>query len=129
MARLDHIKKRLEAWARWSLAGTSGGLGFPRAAAFMRLTPRSPYAGGFTPDDEAMHTERAVSALLPHHIDLWHTLQAYYIKQYDIARCAKALRVAESSVKARLCRADGVLDAWFVAQAQVKENARPNKTP
>lgn len=129
MARLDHIKKRLEAWARWALAGTSGGLGFPRAAAFTRLTPRSLSPSSFTPDDEAMQTEHAVAALLPHHIDLWHTLQCYYVKQYDIARCAKALCVAESSVKARLCRADGVLEAWFIAQAELKENARQNKTP
>ena len=124
MSRIDYVKQRLEAWARWSNT-SSGGLGYPSAAAFTRLTPRSSSASGFLPaDSEAMQTEKAVLSLLPHHIDLWHTLQAYYIKGYDIARCARVLSVAESSVKARLCRADAVLDAWFTAQAEVAKKAR-----
>ena len=129
MSRIEHVKRRLEAWARWSLSETSGGLGFPRAAAFTRVTPSASSPSSFVPDSEALQTEKAVLSLLPHHIDLWHTLQAYYIKQYDIARCAKLLMVAESSIKARLGRADAVLDAWFTAQAQVAVNARGNKTP
>lgn len=129
MSRIEHIKKRLEAWARWSTTN-SGGLGYPRASAFTRLTPSSTSPEGFLPaDSEAMQTEKAVLSLLPHHIDLWHTLQAYYIKGYDIARCAKVLTVAESSVKARLGRADAVLDAWFTAQAEIAQRARQNKTP
>lgn len=126
MSRIDHIKKRLEAWARWSTTN-SGGLGYPKASAFTRLTPRSASAAGFLPtDSEALQTEKAVLSLLPHHIDLWHTLQAYYIKGYDIARCARVLSVAESSIKARLCRADAVLDAWLTEQTEVVAKAKKN---
>lgn len=130
MARIEWVKQRLEAWARWSTAPDSGGLGYPSAAAFTRVTPRST-AAGFLPvsDADAMETERAVQSMLPHHIDLWHTLQAYYIKGYDIARCARVLTLAESSVKARLGRADAVLADWFAAKAQIAEQARRNKTP
>lgn len=128
--RIEWVKQRLEAWSRWATAPDSGGLGYPRASAFTRLTPRST-ASGFMPvsDDDAMVTDRAVQAMLPHHIDLWHTLQAYYIKGWDIARCARALTLSESSVKARLCRADAVLAAWFVARQEAAEHARRNKTP
>ena len=130
MARIDSVKKRLEAWARWSSGQDSGGLGYPRAAAFTRMTPRAT-DGSYAPvgDAEAMRTQRAVQSLLPRHIDLWHTLQAYYIQGFDIARCARVLRVAESSIKSRLCRADAVLDAWFTDQAEMAERARMNKEP
>jgi len=130
MARIEYVKQRLESWARWSHSQTSRGLGYPAASAFTRVGPRST-ASSFLPvsDDEAMRTEKAVMSMLPHHMDLWHTIQAYYIKGYDIARCANVLSVAQSSVKARLCRADVVLDTWFKAQTEAAEIARRNKTP
>ena len=122
MSRIQWVKQRLEDWARWSLSPDSGGIGYPRASAFTRVGPRAG-ASSFTPvsDADAMHTARAVQSLLTTHIDLWHTLQAYYIKGFDIARCARVLHVAESSVKARLSRADTALAAWFTAEAAKKE--------
>ena len=130
MARIEYVKLRLEAWARWSHSSDSGGLGYPRAAAFTRMTPRSS-DGSYLPvgDDEAMRTERAVQSLRFGHRDLWDTLQDYYIQGFDIARCATRRKVALSSIKARLCRADAVLDAWFAAQAEIAEKQKKNKTP
>lgn len=131
MARIEYVKRRLENWSRWSQARADGALGFSSSSPLTRIgMPRSMSFTSVATDQDAecMETERAVLSMRSTHIDLWKTMTLYYIKCYDIARCASVERVAESTLKARLCRADVVLDAWFIAQKEVQEKQARNKS-
>lgn len=130
MARIDHIKRRLENWSRWSLAKSAGALGFSSASPLTRIgIPRSSmhFNVSTDSDSECMETERAVLSLRTTQIDLWKTLNLYYIKGYDIARCASIERISVSSISARLGRADSAIEAWLSAQKEVEIKAKKNK--
>ena len=126
MARLEWVSKRLDKWGLWASARDSGGVGYPSAAAFTRIGSRStaPQAGYLAADQEVNDTERAVQSLMTAHIDLWHTLQCYYVQRLDIRMTARRLRVGESTIKARFERADHKLSAWFHAQDEQRREAK-----
>ena len=66
MARLDHIKRRLDNWAMWKERGTSGGLGFATRSILLSETwSRGSYNGMIIPvmEAEAEETDKAVQAL------------------------------------------------------------------
>lgn len=118
MARIEHIKARLERWGAWSQAGGGGGLGYPKSSAFTRYMPKASMGTLYVPayDAEAIQTERAVQALLPKHVDLWHTVKAHHALGFEVVDCAQRLGCSRAAVKDRLCRVDRLIEAWLDSQ-------------
>jgi hypothetical protein len=64
-SRIEWVRMRLENWARWSAQRDSGGLGFPKQSAFVKLAAHGTRAEAIIPTDsvEASLTDDAVQAL------------------------------------------------------------------
>lgn len=124
MARIEWVKQRLDNWARWKEREQSHGLGFYKQSAFLRMAVDG---GGFrdaqipVDDVEARTTDEAVQSLLADHPDLHRTLVLIYLEDSGIRVAAVKLACAESTVKARLERADQHIATWLRLKAQAQE--------
>ena len=66
MARLEHIKRRLDNWALWRSRRDDGGLGYARSSILVSdSTSRACRDGSWIPvvEHEAVETDEAVTAL------------------------------------------------------------------
>jgi len=124
MARIDWVQRRLENWARWYDRMHSGGLGFASQAAFLTEAvdcDRSNEAHIPVDEVEASVTNDAVEALKLGYGHLHQTLRLYYIKGQGIKQTARTMRRAESTIKAQLAQADGLLAVWFTERKRQQE--------
>lgn len=114
MARIEWIKLRLNNWALWSARKTDGGSGFSSQAAFLR-TAGSGYREAVVPVDDvdASVTDEAVESLRLTRPQLYRTLHCIYPKGMGIKGTARECGCGESTIKAHLEIADGVLALWF----------------
>lgn len=125
MARIDWVQTRLLNWARWYTTMTAGGLGYSTQAAFLsEAVDCDGRNDAHIPIDEveAGVTNEAVEALKLGHGHLHQTLRLYYLKGIGIKGTAAAMRRAESTIKAQLAQADGLLATWFAARKRRMES-------
>ena len=123
MARIDWVRSRLEAWARWARERESGSLGYPKKSSFLRVGSGAMGSQALS-DGDASLTDTAVQSLRFTHPHLFKTLRHYYIDGFDIKRVAKLMVKAESTIKAHLEASDHVLGAWFTARQETQAQAR-----
>lgn len=125
MARLEHIKERLENWAIWASRGS--GLGFKSQSVLVSETwSRGSYNNMPIPvrEEEAWETEKAVLALKLSKSHLFKTVVHIYLNDLGISETAKRMQRAESTIKAQLAQTDQAINAWLELQAEEQEKAR-----
>lgn len=130
MARIEHIKRRLDNWALWRARMNDGGLGFkdrnPLAAWAEDVWTRTSYHGASIPhfDQEAEETDQAVQALKLGKGHLYVTLDFYYLKDLGVNETAVRMRRAVSTVHAQLDQADRWIEAWLRSLIEEKQAQR-----
>ncbi len=130
MARLEHIKRRLDNWALWKARLNGGGLGYNHrnqlAALAEDVWNRTTYYGASIPhfDGEAEETDRAVQALKLGKGHLYVTLECIYLRDLGVSGTARYMRRAVSTVHAQLDQADRWIEAWLMAQRDARDKAR-----
>lgn len=130
MARLVHIKRRLDNWALWKARMNSNGIGYASrnviAVWAEDVWSRTSYHGASIPhfDQDAEETDRAVQALKLGKGHLYVTLDCIYLKDLGVNGTARRMRRAVSTVHAQLEQADRFIDAWLMAERQAKDKAR-----
>ncbi len=120
MPRIEDMKRRLENWARWREQGASGGLGYPRQSAFVRMAPVDGSADAVIPCDEieAAKTDEAIQTLQFTKPHLHRTATLIYLKGLSIKYAAIELGRAQSTVKANLEQLDHALQQWYTDRAE-----------
>jgi hypothetical protein len=127
MARLEHIKRRLDNWAIWKSRGHGGALGYhSRNILAVDVWARGSYNGAMIPvfEQEAEETDQAVRALETGRRHLVDTLASIYLHDLGINETARRCGVARATVCARLEQADAAIDAWLQDRAAEKDRAR-----
>lgn len=115
MARIEWVKVRLNNWSLWVLAEASGGLGFASQAAFLNDAPQAERESKIPVDEiDASVTNDAVESLRQPKRHLYDTLHSFYPRGLGIKETARRAGVAESTIKAHLEQADGLLRVWFL---------------
>lgn len=128
MARIEHIKRRLDNWALWRARRDNHGLGFPSQnilAAWM-ASAENPKRGSRESVIPILHleaeeTDRAVESFKASKPHLYETLHCIYIRDLGIPGTARRIGRAASTVHAQLEAADRAIDAWLVALVQENE--------
>ena len=130
MARIEHIKRRLDNWALWRARMNDGGQGWrdrnPMAVWAEDVWTRTSYHGASIPhfDEDAEETDRAVQALKLGRGHLYVTLDCIYLKDLGVNGTARRMRRAVSTIHAQLEQADRWIDAWLQAEREAKDKAR-----
>ena len=130
MARIEHIKLRLDNWALWRARMNDGGQGWrdrnPMAVWAEDVWTRTSYHGASIPhfDEDAEETDRAVQALKLGRGHLYVTLDCIYLKDLGVNDPARRMRRAVSTIHAQLEQADRWIDAWLQAEREAKYKAR-----
>jgi hypothetical protein len=130
MARIEHIKRRLDNWAMWRVRRDSNGLGF---ASTNILAVWMASAGEVSKTREvkipvlhleAEETDQAVQALRLGKGHLHVTLGYIYLRDLGVQETARRMNRAPSTIHAQLEQADRWIDAWLRAQHEIKEKAQ-----
>ena len=130
MARIEHIKRRLDNWALWRARMNDGGQGWrdrnPMAVWAEDVWTRTSYHGASIPhfDQDAEETDRAVQALKLGRGHLFVTLDCIYLKDLGVNATARRMGRAVSTIHAQLEQADRWIDAWLQAEREAKDKAR-----
>ncbi|WP_313074907.1 hypothetical protein [Melaminivora sp.] len=127
MARIEHIKRRLDNWALWKARQNDTGLGFhSRSILAVDVWMRGSYNGASIPhfEDEASETDEAVTALKLGRGHLYTTLDCIYLRDLGVKATALRMQRAESTIHAQLEQADRAIAAWLEAQATERERRR-----
>jgi hypothetical protein len=115
MARIDHIKHRLERWGAWIEQRDSGGTGYPKQSSFLRLP--GPIGGNATTmtanDLECSQTHDAVKSLRVSRPNLYQCLELVYRRNLAYRAVAAHMGKNESSVYLYLDQADHAIDLWL----------------
>lgn len=124
MARIEHIKRRLDNWALWKARLNSSGLGFHSVNVLaVDVWNRNSYNGSVIPhiDQEGEETDQAVEAMKPDRRHLYETLHAYYLQDLGVQLIARRLGKNPSTIHSHFSQADHFIAAWLQEQARVKE--------
>lgn len=115
MARIEHIRLRLENWARWASERSNGSLGYPRQNVLARLASSGGRSGAVIPVDniEAAETDVAVEALRFRQSHLHATLIGHYVQGHGVADLARRLGRAESTIRRHFEDADHAIATWL----------------
>jgi hypothetical protein len=116
MARIEHIKHRLENWAKWCQQSESGALGYPTQSAFVRMgIPSSLSSGDAIPvhSIEASETDDAVKSLQFTQSHLHQAVTLTYAKGLPRHLVAKRMCRAESTISKNLEDADYAIKRWL----------------
>lgn len=127
MARLEHIKRKLDNWALWKARQNDAGLGWhARSVLAVDVWNRGSYNGAIIPhfEQEAELTNQAVESLKLGKGHLYVTLDCIYIKDLGVKQAARRMLRAESTIKAQLEQADHAIDSWLSAWAEEQERKR-----
>lgn len=127
MARLEHIRQRLENWALWKARQKDGGLGYhTRSVLAVDVWDAGSYNNNHIPhlELEAERTNEAVEALRLGKGHLYVTLVHYYLDGFGIKETARVMSRAESTIRAQLEQADHAVAALLSALAEERERKR-----
>lgn len=130
MARIEHIKRRLNNWALWRARRDNHGLGFPsqNILAVWGASVEQPQKNRESVIPvlhlEAEETDKAVESLKGSKAHLYETLFFIYVTDLGVTGSARRIGCAPSTVHARLDAADRAIDAWLVALAQENDRKR-----
>ncbi|APW38982.1 hypothetical protein RD110_18690 [Rhodoferax koreense] len=126
MARIEWVKHRLNNWALWKVQEASGGMGFAKQSAFLNDAPQETTPEARIPVDEidASVTNEGVESMKLSRPQLYETLQCIYPKGMGIKATARERCCGESTIKAHLDIADGVLAVWFRERADKSAKLR-----
>lgn len=115
MARIDHIKHRLERWGAWIDQRDSGGTGYPKQSSFLRLPgPIGMNCATLTANDlECSQTHDAVQSLRVPRPELYKVLELVYRKSLAYKMAALAMGKNESTVRLYLEQADKAIEMWL----------------
>ena len=125
MARIEHIRLRLENWARWSAKRDSRSLGYPSQSAFARMRASSASRDSHIPvsDLDACEIDDAVRSLQLTRSHLYLTLTLHYARGLPLHQVASRMGKATSTIKHNLQLADHAIDLWLQAK---REHRLPN---
>ncbi|MFI8616499.1 hypothetical protein ACIGHN_13440 [Acidovorax sp. NPDC077693] len=127
MARLEHIRQRLENWALWKVRQNDGGLGYhTRSVLAVDVWDAGSYNNNHVPhlELEAERTDEAVGALRLGRGHLHVTLCHYYLDGLGIRETARVMRRGESTIRAQLEQADHAIAVLLSHQAEERERQR-----
>lgn len=130
MARIEHIKHRLNNWALWRARRDNNGLGFPSQnilavwGACAERSNKNRESAIPVLHLEAEETDKAVESLKGGKPHLYETVYCIYVKDLGVTGTARRIGRAPSTVHAQLDAADRAIDAWLVDLAQEKERKR-----
>jgi DNA-directed RNA polymerase specialized sigma24 family protein len=112
MTRIEHIKRRLEAWSQWRAKGGQGGMTSPLVTMMKYGTTIDAVREGYVPVDESecYETERAVNALPK---DLRDTVLIVYTRSGTQEEFARRRGVTLSTLKNHLARSDRNIEQWL----------------
>ncbi len=126
MARIEHIKRRLENWGIWASRCEGGASGFAtRSILTVDVWARGTYNGAMIPvfEEEAQETERAVASFKKTRPTLARTVILYHVENLGVLEIAHRERCAQSTVHARLAQADQAVAMWLADRAREREQA------
>ncbi|WP_280189092.1 hypothetical protein [Delftia sp. PS-11] len=127
MARIEHIKRRLDNWAMWRARRDANGLGFPSQnilAVWMASTKQPPKGRETTIPVlhlEAEETDRAVQSLKQSKPHLFLVLELIYLRDMGVLGTARRIGRAPSTVHAQLDAADRAIDEWLREMVRDRE--------
>ena len=127
MARIEHIKRRLDNWALWRSRQNDSGLGFhSRNILAVDVWGRGSYGGAMIPhfDADAEETDRAVELLKLGKGHLYKTLESYYLKDLGVTETARRMGRAPATIHAQLEQADRAIGAVLEEFANERERKR-----
>lgn len=119
MARIEHIRQRLENWALWHARLNSSGLGYHSVNVLAcDVWTRGSYGGTVIPhiDADAELIHQAVQALKLTRSHLYETLDCIYLRDLGVSGTARHMGRARSTIHAQLDEADRAIDAWLSAR-------------
>lgn len=128
MARIEHIKQRLNNWAMWRARRDAHGLGFATRNMLANWMASAGEVSRYSREAtmpvlhlEAEETDEAVEAMRLGKGHLHVTLMCMYVKDLGVAGTARQMRRQPSTVHAQLEQADRWIDAWLQAKREAKE--------
>lgn len=127
MARIEHIKQRLDNWGMWASRGEGGATGYAtRSILAVDVWARGTYNGNVIPvfEWEAMETDRAITALKDTRPQLVRTVIGYHLNNWGVSELAHRERCKPSTIHARLALADQAIDLWLSDRDREREQAR-----
>ncbi len=129
MARLEHIRQRLEEWAIWKTRDEAGARGYASSSVLLTVTScfsRGSYNGMLIPvfEERSAETDLAVESLKLTRSHLYATLDYIYLKELGIPMTALKMRRAQSTIKAQLESADHAIAEFLENRANEAEKRR-----
>ena len=128
MARLEHIKQRLNNWAMWRARRDNHGLGFASRNMLANWMASAGEVSRYSREStipvlglEAEETDEAVEALRLGYGHLHVTLMCVYIKDLGVAGTARQMRRSPATIYAYLDQADRWIDGWLQAKREAKD--------
>jgi len=131
MARIEHIKHRLERWGAWLDQRDSGGTGYPKQSSFLRLPgPIGMNCSTMTANDlECSQTHDAVQSLKVGRPHLHQCIELVYRKNMAYKFVAVALGKNESTVHSYLEQVDRAIDMWLRDRSEKPTPIEKTLTP
>ena len=130
MARLEHIRTRLENWAKWRARREAMGIGYPRQAAFLRVAVDGGRGRADTSaaEADAQEIDLAVDAMKldPARSRLAKALELVYLGPHGggVEQAARTMGKAVSTVHDYLAQADHAIERWLQDRAEARERKR-----
>ena len=127
---MEHLERRLRAWADWQAKEACGGLGYPRASIFTQLhVPRCRGGGlrGGSRDEAAEEMDRWVSALSQRHPRCARAVRAQYLECGLMPEKAARLGQSYGQFKIDLDQGKYWLSGWWSAK-RVQERGRKSRS-
>jgi hypothetical protein len=115
MARIEHIKHRLERWGVWLDQRVNGGTGYPKQSSFLRLPgPIGGLCGAISAQDlECGQTHDAVLSLQFTRPELYRCIELVYCENKAYKQVASAMFKNESTVRSYLDQADKLVEQFL----------------
>ncbi|NLX17581.1 MAG: hypothetical protein GXY45_11545 [Ramlibacter sp.] len=131
MARIEHIRQKLENWALWRSRMNDGGLGYSSrnimAVWAEDVWSGTSYHGASIPHSEAdaEAVDRAVQSLkLSRSSHLYETLDCHYLRGMGVSEVARHMGRARCTINAQLDQADRYIDNWLRAEREQHDKMR-----
>ena len=131
MARIEHIRQKLENWALWRSRMNDGGLGYSSrnimAVWAEDVWTGTSYHGASIPHSEAdaEAVDRAVQSLkLSRSSHLYVVLDCHYLQGMGVNEVARYMGRARSTVNAQLESADRYIDDWLRMEREQQDKKR-----